>query len=203
MLCARLKVHRLSFNSCPREGATLYLSHGIHMPSVSIHAPAKGQPFIPVFRQFPFKVSIHAPAKGQRDCNIHFRSGFLFQFMPPRRGNFHFHHKNQLKQLVSIHAPAKGQPSRIKISISLPSVSIHAPAKGQPSMPFHRGIPINGFNSCPREGATIHAFPSWHSNKRFQFMPPRRGNQILMKNILPFLRFQFMPPRRGNYRAKV
>ena len=59
------------------------------LPSVSIHAPARGATHVEVFRRRGIPVSIHAPARGATGIG----------------------HKHTNKRIVSIHAPARGATS--------------------------------------------------------------------------------------------
>ena len=213
------------FKSCPREGASAQLLHGLYHLRFQFQVmPPRGGINDYLVFAISAKVSSHAPARGHRCMTAGAKSACVsfkscpregasrqvaecykslgkFQVMPPRGGIIADWFDAQ-KEAVSSHAPARGHresPEKFKWYRGFKS----CPREGA-SSPTCLNLQMDQcFKSCPREGASSQELPT-QTAMMFQVMPPRGGIEWHIKeNVLSVLVSSHAPARghRGTIRT--
>ena len=153
-----------------RDGATT----AFNLPSVSIHAPARGATWT---------------------CNMGVTEDMFQSTLP--RGERPLHHcLEPAEQVVSIHAPARGATPIQRSLLLLTSVSIHAPARGATQMELDQILFIKFQSTLPR-GERLHVCLLSFNFNRVSIHAPARGATACKTETLEGTAVSIHAPARG------
>ena len=173
------RARRDHFNSRPREGANESNGRVHYDQAISIPAPARGRTGRFGFGGVFGGISIPAPARGRTDLPHRLAEAMNFNSRPREGANSKVFPRTSLTPPISIPAPARG---RTLVKVALGGACY--------------------FNSRPREGANMGELTSCSPSK-FQFPPPRGGEQGKEALTDAGKIFQFPPPRGGELSKSV
>ena len=142
-------------------------------------------------------ISIHAPAWGATvDQQLVAPSMHDFNSRPRVGGDTPALH-SQPTAHISIHAPAWGATRRCtSSSVCLILFQFTPPRGGRPAESTTH-LAKSHFNSRPRVGGDLRAWPPPSTYDAFQFTPPRGGRLDGGLSTCILAQFQFTPPRGG------
>ena len=184
------------FNSRPREGATGGSGSTIYRHRSFNSRPregATGGSGSTIYRHRSFNSRPREGATAAEDALL--LDYFRFNSRP-REGATWSRRKRKQQTIVSTHAPAKGRPHPCPARRARFKFQLTPPRRGDLTNHdiYHHQ---NGFNSRPREGATVCSqattlavIVSTHA--------PAKGRRLTSPRAAPRLKFQLTPPRRGD-----
>ena len=142
------------FNPRSREGSDCFFSLLFCVPTISIHAPAKGATWLP--GRFLIRINHFNPRSREGSDQMRQQQHYISKDFNPRsrEGSDENDWNVSVHIKISIHAPAKGATIRPAFSGGISRISIHAPAKGATGCQWFPAIWYRISIHAPAKGAT-------------------------------------------------